>query len=167
MNSFFEKFNYSFLAEFSNNFEDLGQVLKLIEQDSAEQVENLTDRVVFAINTEGNIPPEFFRKKTNLIRMANALIPQAKDQLLRELNESIEDSSQRHLLEAFMKIGLSESLLAEGVEQVIRDDGFHFFDKPSAPFKTLKLYQSAVVAEASEILSANFARCIIQMPTGL
>lgn len=166
MNSFFEKFNYSFLAEFSDNFEDLGQVLKLIEQDSAEQVENLTDRVVFAINTESTIPPEFFRKKTNLIRMANALTPQAKDQLLRELNESIEDSSQRHLLEAFMKIGLPESLLAEGVEQVIREDGFHFFNKPSAPFKTLKLYQSAVVAEASEILSANFARCIIQMPTG-
>lgn len=166
MNSFFAKLNYSFLAEFSDNFEDLGQVLKLIEQDSIDQVSSLTDRLVFAINAESNIPPDFFRKKTSLIRMSDALIPQVKDQLLKELGQSVEESSQKQLLEAFKLIGLPESLLGDEEQQVITEVGFCSFEKSAAPFKTLKLYQSKVVAEASEILSANFARCIIQMPTG-
>ncbi|MDB4644227.1 DEAD/DEAH box helicase [bacterium] len=130
----------------------------------------LSDKKIAALLFENTLEGSFFDSPENLRDFCYAFPEKTQDKI--KANLEISDFDQIRWTEKIAtyfieELGLSEKF-RETTQKVSEDrKGYYVHDKPPQIFKKLKRYQSKIFFDAFDyIRETNFARCIIQMPTG-
>jgi DNA repair protein RadD len=127
----------------------------------------ISDRFLAGLLFENSIPSDFFNSKVNLRKFIEALPRKYKVSIRDNFDlRSIkwDDSLFRFLEENY---GINDRFRPSMKAIKTGSEAALFFDKPDIVYKNLKDYQSIIFHEVYEyVRSVNFARCILQMPTG-
>jgi len=130
----------------------------------------LSDKKIAVLLFENTFDSAFFESKSNLRDFCYAL-PEKTQERIKE-RYSIEDLDSlrwtKDTAASFVEdFGLSEKFGEIAEKDTEQFHGIHVYDAPREIFKKLKRYQTTIFFEAVEyIKDTNYARCIIQMPTG-
>ena len=128
----------------------------------------LNDRELASALYEQFISKDFFSQKKNLNSFIDALPDYIKTKISSELGEDKLNWNDATFNYFHKKYNLSRSFepfVSNEIDSL--ELSFIQFDNLDLYFKKLKKYQTQIFFEAFEhISSKNFARCIIQMPTG-
>jgi DNA repair protein RadD len=129
--------------------------------------EGINDRFLAGLLLENSISADFFNSKTNLRKFIAAL-PQRYRESIRD-NFDLQTVKWDDSLYMFFEehYGINKRFKPTRQPSKTVSETALFFDEPEFPFKNLKDYQSIIYHKVYDyIKSVNFARCILQMPTG-
>lgn len=132
--------------------------------------ESLSDKRLAALLFEKTFDGAFFETPKNLKDFCYALPEITQDKI--KANLEIEDFERIKWSEGVAsyfieKLGLSDHFRKIPKGSLEEQKGLCIHEKPTHVFKKLKRYQSTIFFDTFDyIRNTNFARCIIQMPTG-
>ena len=132
----------------------------------------LTDKKIAVLLFENTFDSAFFESKENLCDFCYALPEKIQDKIKESF--AIDDfNSLRWSKETAARFVEDFDLREKFKEVAEREkekegcEGFYDYDEPRKIFKKLKRYQTTIFFEAIDyVRDTNYARCIIQMPTG-
>jgi DNA repair protein RadD len=130
----------------------------------------LADRRIAVLLFDNIFDSSFFESRANLRDFCRAL-PEKTQERIKE-SFAIRDFEDlrwtRETAARFVEeFELNEKFGEISEEEADERNGFYFYDKPTQIFKKLKRYQATIFFDVFEyVRNTNFARCIIQMPTG-
>jgi DNA repair protein RadD len=127
----------------------------------------ISDRFLAGLLFENSISSDFFNSKVNLRKFLEAL--PLKYKLSINHNFDLRSIKWDDSLYEFIKenYGINDRFKPSTGTVNKMSEAILFFDKPDSIYKNLKDYQSIIFYKVYDyIRSVNFARCILQMPTG-
>lgn len=132
--------------------------------------ESLSDKKIAALLFEKTFDGSFFESPKNLREFCYALPEKTQDKIKGNLE--IKDFGRIRWTTDVADYFIEQHGLGEQFRKVAKDrseerQGLRIHKEPTQVFKKLKRYQSTVFFDTFDyIRDTNFARCIIQMPTG-
>lgn len=132
--------------------------------------EKKSDKELAGALLEQILPPDFFYSNKNLRNFLGALPDYLTNKIFKDLATDItrikwEDATSNYFINL---LGISNKFeYRDSPSKDANNQSLMAFDKPQFIFKKLKDYQSKVFYNVYDYVSkVNFARCIVQMPTG-